>query len=127
MGQQRPTPSNTHVLTAMDMRQMAHSEVCVDALSLSFLALVRLRSRWCVCLLRAVSTAFERLALYLLERVEALLPPAIALDANLDTSENHLLTTAEVDSKLDDVTILYPERLGLYVWLAQPDVVEEGA
>jgi hypothetical protein len=46
---------STRKLTAMDMRQIAHSEVCVDALSPSFFVLVRLRRRWCVCLLEKVS------------------------------------------------------------------------
>jgi hypothetical protein len=124
---QQESALTTHPLTAMDMRQMAHSEVCVDALSLSFLALVRLRSRWCVCLLHAVSTRRGEWRRYLLERVETLLPAAVAFDANFDASEDHLLTTAEVYSKLDDVAILYPERLGLYVGLAEADVVEEGA
>lgn len=62
-----------------------------------------------------------------LESVEPLLPTTVALDADFYTSEDHLLTTTEVDSQLDDVAILYPERLRLDVRLAQPDVVEEGA
>jgi hypothetical protein len=38
-------------LTAIDIKQIAHSEVCVDALSPSGLPLARFRSLWCVCLL----------------------------------------------------------------------------
>lgn len=62
-----------------------------------------------------------------IEGIKALLPPAIALDPDLDTSEDHLLAAAEVDAQLDDVAVFYSERLGLDVGLAQPDVVEEGA
>jgi hypothetical protein len=32
------------------------------------------------------------------ERVRALLPAAVALDTNLDTSENHLLAPTEIDA-----------------------------
>ena len=44
-----------------------------------------------------------------LERVQTLLPTAVALDTNLDTSEDHLFTPAKVDTQLDDITILYSE------------------
>lgn len=40
------------------------------------------------------------------EIVEALLPAAVALDADLDTSENHLLAALEVDTKLDDIAVV---------------------
>ena len=53
------TLSSTRRRTAIDMRQMAHSDVCVEALSSSFLAFVRLRSRWCVCLLAIISSAYQ--------------------------------------------------------------------
>jgi hypothetical protein len=61
----------------------------------------------------------------LVECVEPLLPTTVALNTDLDASEDHLLTTAKVDSQLDDVTILYPKRFGFHIWLAQPDVVEK--
>jgi hypothetical protein len=41
----------TNKLTAIDIKQIAHSEVCVDALSPSCLLFARFRSLWCVCLL----------------------------------------------------------------------------
>lgn len=46
--------------TAIDMRQMEHSEAWVEALSPSFLALPRFRSRWWVCLLQLLLVALER-------------------------------------------------------------------
>jgi hypothetical protein len=46
---------------------------------------------------------------YLLERVWALLPAAVALDTDFDTSENHLLAPAEINAQLDDIAILYAE------------------
>jgi hypothetical protein len=45
-------------LTAIDIKQMAHSEVCVDALSPSGLPLARFRSLWCVCLLQPLAHGF---------------------------------------------------------------------
>jgi hypothetical protein len=43
------------------------------------------------------------------ERVWALLPAAVALDTDFDTSENHLLAPAEINAQLDDIAILYAE------------------
>lgn len=63
----------------------------------------------------------------LLECIQPLLPTSITLDSNLDTSKNHLLSATEINSELNDVTVLYPERLRLDVRLAQPYVVEERA
>jgi hypothetical protein len=37
------------------------------------------------------------------------LPATIALNTNLDTSEDHLLSPTEIDAQLDDIAILYPE------------------
>jgi hypothetical protein len=51
------------------------------------------------------------------ERIKPLLPAAVALDANLDTSENHLFSTTEIDAQLDDIAILYPEGFRLDIWL----------
>ena len=60
-----------------------------------------------------------------LELVQSLLPAAIALNSNLHTAKDHFLSTSKVYSELDNVSILYPERLGFDVGLAQPNVVEE--
>ena len=53
-----------------------------------------------------------------LEGIESLLPPTVALDPNLDTPEDHLLSAAEVYSELDDVAILDLEGLAFRVGLA---------
>lgn len=74
-----------------------------------------------------ISDARSMLCANLLELVQRLLPAAVALDTNLDAAKDHLLSTAEVYSELDDITIFYAERLRLDVGLAEPDVVEKGA
>lgn len=61
------------------------------------------------------------------EGVEALLPAAIALDADLDTAEDDFLAALEVDAELHDVTIVDREWSALLSWRRQADVVEEGA
>lgn len=63
----------------------------------------------------------------LLELVQRLLPATIALDTDLDTAEDHLLSTAEVDAELNDIAILNAKWFRLDVRLAEPDVVEERA
>jgi hypothetical protein len=40
------------------------------------------------------------------EVVETLLPAAVALYANLDASENDLLATLEIDTKLDNIAVV---------------------
>jgi hypothetical protein len=60
-----------------------------------------------------------------LERVQPLLPAAVALDADLHASKDHLLAPTEVDAQLDDIAILYSERFRLDVRLTETNVVEE--
>lgn len=62
-----------------------------------------------------------------LEGVESLLPATIALYPDLDAPEDHLFSTTEVYSKLDDVSIFDLEWLALLIRLAQADMVQEGA
>ena len=63
----------------------------------------------------------------ILEFVYSFLPSSIGLDANLDTSKNHLFPTLEVNAKLHYITVIYGKRLRLSARLAESDVVEEGA
>jgi hypothetical protein len=44
-----------------------------------------------------------------IERIKPLLPAAVTLDADFDTSENHLLASTEINAQLDDIAILYTE------------------
>lgn len=63
----------------------------------------------------------------LLEVVQRLLPVAIALNANLNTTENHLFATSKVNSKLDNITVPNLVGFALHTRLREPDVVEEGS
>lgn len=54
-----------------------------------------------------------------------MLPAAVALDADLDTAENHLFATSEINAQLNDITILYSERLGFNIGLTETDVVQK--
>lgn len=63
----------------------------------------------------------------ILEIVRALVFWTIALKPDLDASENHLLSTPEIDAQLNNVSVLHRVKPGLHVWLAEPDVVQESA
>ena len=62
----------------------------------------------------------------LLELVQTLLPASIALNANLDTTEDDFLSTLEVDTQLDDIAIIQGKRTALHSWTAQTNMVQEG-
>lgn len=62
-----------------------------------------------------------------LEGVELVLPPPIQLHPHLDTSENHLLATLEVDSKLHNIAIVDWERFAFLRWRTQSNVIEKRA
>lgn len=110
----------------MDIKQMAHSEVWVDAESPSFLDLARFLSRWWVCLLPCLVVNGHPFVFHLLEIVQSLLPTTIAFDTDLDTTEYHLFAATEVDTKLDDIAILNPKWFRLDVGLTQADVIQKG-
>lgn len=59
------------------------------------------------------------------EVVEALLPSAVAFDADLDAAEYNLLATLEIDSELDDVAVVDGVWSALNAGTRQTDVVEE--
>lgn len=61
-----------------------------------------------------------------LELVLSLLPAAVTLDAYPDASKDHLLSTAEIDAQLDDVTVPDGIKPGFHVGLAQAHPVQEG-
>jgi len=61
------------------------------------------------------------------EIVQTLLPSTVALDADLHTPEDDLLTAFEVYSKLDDVAVINGVRSAFDAGTREPDVVEEGA
>lgn len=61
------------------------------------------------------------------EVVETLLPATIAFYADLDTSEDDLLTTFEVDAELHHVSIIDRVRAALHPGAGQAHMVEEGA
>jgi hypothetical protein len=68
---------------------------------------------------------YNTIRAFILEFVQPLLPPTVALDTNFDASKNHLFSATKVYSELDDITILYPEGLRLDVRLAQSYVIEK--
>lgn len=57
--------------------------------------------------------------------VELFLPPPIAFDPNLDTSEYHFLPTAKIYAKLDHVAIIHGEGSRFDVRLAETYVIQE--
>ena len=57
--------------------------------------------------------------------IQCLLPPTIQLHPNLDASEDHLLSSSEVNAKLNDISIIDRPRSRFYIWLAESDVVEK--
>jgi hypothetical protein len=59
----------------------------------------------------------------LLECIERLLPAAVTLDPNLDTSEYHLFSTPEIYAELDYVAILEAKRLRFTVGLTKSYVI----
>jgi hypothetical protein len=61
------------------------------------------------------------------EVVQALLPSAVALDADFHTPEDDFLTTFEVYSKLDDVAIVYGVWSALDAGTRETDMVQESA
>lgn len=61
------------------------------------------------------------------EIVQTLLPSAVAFDADLDTPEDDFLTTFEIYSELDDVTVINGVRSALDAGTGESDMVEEGA
>ena len=95
-------------LTAIDMRQIAHSEEWVDAVSDSFLAsgLPNARMRLWVVMLRSVSVCESSIWCNILELIEALLPTPITLDPYLDTSKYHFLSTSKVNPQLHHISIV---------------------
>jgi hypothetical protein len=61
------------------------------------------------------------------EIVQALLPAAIALDADLDTSEDDFLATFEVYSKLNNITVVNGVWSALDAGTRETHVVEKRA
>ena len=64
---------------------------------------------------------------HLLELIEALLPASIDFNLNLDTSEDVLFSSFEVDAQLDKIAVFNGEWFGLVARGAESDVVEKGA
>ena len=63
--------------------------------------------------------------LNILEVVQSLLPSSVALDTDLNTSENLFFASPEIDSELNDISIVDWEWPRLRTRLAQPNVVEK--
>jgi hypothetical protein len=61
------------------------------------------------------------------EVVQTLLPATVAFDADLDTSEDHLLATFEVYSKLDNISVVNGIWSALDAGTREAHVVEESA
>ena len=115
-------------LTATDMRQIAHSEECVEAVSESFLpaALFNSRSRLWVfllynCHLRVPEAGHGNK----LEIIESFLPRPIAFNSYLHTPEDHFLSSSKVNTQLNNVTIINREGPRLDTWLAKSDMIEK--
>jgi hypothetical protein len=63
----------------------------------------------------------------LLELVQTLLPASVALYADLDTTENDLFSTLEIDTQLDDITVVEGKRAALHARTAQTHMIQKGA
>lgn len=61
-----------------------------------------------------------------LEFVGLSLPGSITLDPDANTTENHFLSTSEINAQLHNVPILDGVQLGGHVRLTEPHVVEKG-
>lgn len=61
------------------------------------------------------------------ECVELVLPAPVELQSHLDAAENHLLSTLEVDTQLNDVAIIERKSFTLLGRWTQSNVVEESA
>jgi hypothetical protein len=59
--------------------------------------------------------------------VQALLPAAVTFDADFHTSEDDLFATFEVDSKLDNISVVNGVRSALDTGTRESHVVEERA
>lgn len=64
---------------------------------------------------------------FLLELIQTLLPSSVALDTYLDTTEDLFLTTLEIYSELDDISVVDRICATLHAWAAKSDVVEKGS
>lgn len=62
-----------------------------------------------------------------LELVQLVLPATVELQSHLDAAENHFLAPLEIDSKLDDISIIDRKRLRLLPGRAKPYVIQKGA
>lgn len=97
--------------TAIDIRQIEHSDECEELASVSFLLDVDLpksRNRLCVETLYAMLLWINRLSTWdSLVIIERLLPSTVALDANLDASKYHLFSASKVNAKLHDIAIVH--------------------
>lgn len=51
---------------------------------------------------------------YLLECIQTVLPSAIEFNADLDATEDHLLSTLEIYSQLYDITVVDGKGLALH-------------
>lgn len=121
-------------LTAMELRQIVHSVLCLDSASVPALLADEeaffassLRRR-CVFLL---STSLLAAFLYIrcgkgvLEVIEAFLPAPVQLHTDLDTAEYHFLPALEIDAQLHNITIVDWIRLRLNPGLTETNVVEK--
>jgi len=61
------------------------------------------------------------------ELIQTLLPASVALDANLDATENDFFSTFEIDTELDDITIVEWKCTALHARTAQAHMVQERA
>lgn len=57
------------------------------------------------------------------EIIQGLLPIPVALDSDLDASENHFFATSEINAKLHNITVSDLVWFALYARLRQPNVV----
>ena len=62
----------------------------------------------------------------LLELVQTLLPASIALNTNLDTTEDDFLSTLKINTQLDDIAIIQGKCTALHSWTAQTNMIQEG-
>ena len=63
----------------------------------------------------------------LLIAVQLFLPSPVALHSDFHAAKYHFLAATKVNAELYDITVVDRKGSGLDIWLAQANMVEEGA